>query len=70
MSLNLVFKGAAWQMIEKLCRTNKPDFDILRRTLVVCSEHLEEPDIAAQVTVIMHQILLNVTFVELRKSQN
>ncbi|XP_078357548.1 uncharacterized protein LOC144642464 isoform X2 [Oculina patagonica] len=41
--------GAAWQMIEKLCRTNKLDFDILRRTLVVCSEHLEEPDIAAKV---------------------
>ena len=48
--LKPVFKGAAWQMIERLCRTNKPDFDILRRTLVVCSEHLEEPDIAAQVT--------------------
>lgn len=50
MYLKLVFKGAAWQMIEKLCRTNKPDFDILRRTLVICSEHLEEPDIAAKVT--------------------
>jgi len=37
-------------MIEKLCRANKPDFDILRRTLTVSSEHLEEPDIAAQVT--------------------
>ena len=49
MYMNLFFKGAAWQMIEKLCRTNKPDFDILRRTLVVCSEYLEEPDIAAQV---------------------
>ena len=63
MYLNLVFKGAAWQMIEKLCRTNKPDFDILRRTLIVCSEHLEEPDIAAQVTIVMmHQIPLNVAF--------
>ena len=49
MYMNFFLKGAAWQMIEKLCRTNKPDFDILRRTLVVCSEYLEEPDIAAQV---------------------
>ncbi|KAJ7389899.1 testis- and ovary-specific PAZ domain-containing protein 1 [Desmophyllum pertusum] len=41
---------AAWQMVEKLCRANNmPDLEILMRTLVVCSDHLEEPDIAAQV---------------------
>lgn len=44
-------------MIEKLCRTNMPDFDVLRRTLVVCSEHLEEPDLAAKVTIVQLSIL-------------
>lgn len=43
-------EDGAWQMVEKLCRTNRPDLAIVRRILVTCSEHQGEPDIAAQVT--------------------
>ncbi|XP_022802629.1 uncharacterized protein LOC111340108 isoform X3 [Stylophora pistillata] len=39
----------AWQMVEKLQRTNRPDLDLVRQILAMCSKHLEEPDIAAQV---------------------
>ena len=44
------FQGAAWQLIERLHRMNSTvGLPILERTLVLCSEHFEDPDTVAQV---------------------
>ena len=50
MGLAFLSIGAAWQMIEKLRSMNhSPDLSVLQHVLTLCSKHLQDPDVAAQV---------------------
>lgn len=50
MGLAFLSIGAAWQMIEKLRSMNHPpDLSVLQHVLTLCSKHLQDPDVAAQV---------------------
>ena len=50
MGLAFLSVGAAWQMIEKLRSMNHPpDLSVLHHVLTLCSKHLQDPDVAAQV---------------------